>query len=107
MKKTNFYFCCNDTIAEIQSSFVHYYPGREIHFFSNNGKNQPDSDWIMLSPEVKIRDISPTSTDGCIELNDGMTVTEFENVIREHFKLHVEISPLVERNHFYHLNITL
>jgi hypothetical protein len=100
MKKTNFYFCCQDTIAEIQSSFSHYYPSLEINFFSNSEKTQPDNAWIMLSPEVKISDISPESRDGCIELNDKMTIPDLENSIQDHFKLHVEISPRIGKPNF-------
>ncbi len=100
MNRTNFYFCCNDTIAEVQSSFSHFYPSLEINFFSNNEKTQPDNAWVMLSPEVKIRDISPESQDGHIELNDKMTITDLENSIQDHFKLHVEISPRVGKSSF-------
>lgn len=100
MKKTNFYFSCHDTIAEIQSSFSHYYPSLEISFFSNNEKNQPDNAWVMLSPEVKIRDISPESRNGCVELNDIMTISDLEKAIRDHFKLQVEISTRIEKPHF-------
>jgi hypothetical protein len=100
MKNTNFYFSRHDTIGEIKNSFSHYYPSMEINFFSNNKKNQPDNAWVMLSAEVRIRDISPESRNGCVELNDKMTITELENSIGAHFNLHVEISPCVAKPHF-------
>jgi|GEM_PF-2282457 len=100
MNKKNFYFCCHDTIAEIQSSFAHFYPSLEIHFFSNSEKSQPDNAWVMLSPEVKIRDISPVSQDGCVELNDKMTISDLEKSIQDQFKLHVEILPRIVKPHF-------
>jgi hypothetical protein len=100
MKRTNFYFRCNETIAEIQSSFSHIYPFLEINFFSNNEKTQSNDAWVMLSPEIKIRDISPDGRDGCIELNDQITLSDLENSIHDHFKLHVEISPQIRKQHF-------
>jgi len=100
MNKTNFYICFSDTIAEIQSSFSHFYPSLEINFFSNNEKTQSNNGWVMLSPEVKIRDISPDCREGCIALNDRMTITDLENSINDHFKLHAEISPTAGKRHF-------
>jgi hypothetical protein len=100
MNKTNFYFCCNDSIAEIQSSFSQFYPSLGISFFSNNEKTQPNNAWVMLSPEIKIRDISPDSRDGYIVLNNKMTITDLESSIQDHFKLHVEISPIMGKQQF-------
>ncbi len=93
MKKTNFYICRTDTIAEIQSSFSHFYPNLAINFFSNNEKNQSNASCVMFSPEVRVRDISPDCQDGCIELNNNMTTDDLEQSIHDHFGLHVEISP--------------
>jgi hypothetical protein len=93
MNRTNFYICRNDTIAEIQSSFSHFYPNLAINFFSNNDKNQSNVSCVMFSPEVRVRDISPICRDGCIELNNNMTMDDLEKSIHDHFGLHVEISP--------------
>jgi len=93
MKKINFYISRNDTVHEIQESFSRFYPNLEINFFGSVGKTQPVNSCVKFSPEVRIRDISPESQEGCIELNDTMTDTELENLIHDHFNLHVEISP--------------
>jgi len=108
MKRTNFYFCCHDTVAEIQAGFSHYYPSLEINFFSNNEKYHPDNAWVMLSPAVRISDISPESRDGCVVLNDKMTITDLENSLQDHFKLHVEISPRIVKQNFTfsHVRVT-
>ncbi|HET7001638.1 MAG TPA: hypothetical protein VFI33_10025 [Puia sp.] len=100
MKRQIFHFCCNDTIAEIQSSFSHFFPSLDINFFSTNEKAHSNNDWVMLSPEVKISDISPYGQDGCIELNDRITLSDLENSIHDHLKLHVEISPHVSKQTF-------
>jgi hypothetical protein len=93
MKKTNFYICRNDTIAEIQSSFLRFYPNSMINFFSNNEINQSDAFCVMYSPEVRVRDMSPGCLDGCIELNNSMSNEDLEKSIHDQFGLHVEISP--------------
>ncbi len=93
MNKTNFFICRNDTIAELQYSFSHHFPSLEINFFSNVENPLLMSSCVMFSPEVRIQDISPGCQDGCIELNDKMTIDELEHSIYDHFKLHVEISP--------------
>jgi hypothetical protein len=100
MNRTNFYLSRNDTIAEIQSSFSQFYPSLEIKFFSNNEKTPSNDAWVKLSPEVKIRDISPDGRDGCIEINDRITLADMENSMNDHFKLHVEISPLMGKRDF-------
>jgi hypothetical protein len=93
MNRTNFTFCSNDTIAEIQSCFSRFYPNWVINFFSNNEKNQPNDSCVMFSPEVRVQDISLYYGDGCIEFSDDMTTEDLEKSIHEYFGLHVEISP--------------
>ncbi len=96
MKKTNFYISGNDTIEEIQNIFSLFYPFTEINFFSDTEKNFLNHTCIMYSPEVRIRDISPDCPDGCIELNDQMTVTELENLFHDNFNLYAVISLKTE-----------
>lgn len=93
MNKTNFYICCNDTIAEIKGRFSQFYPSFEINFFSNNEKTQSNNSCVLFSPEVRIRDINPDCPNGYIELNDKMTMDELENLIHDRFGLHAEIQP--------------
>ena len=93
MNKTNFYFCCNDSVAEIQSRFSRFYPDWVINFFSNIEINQSNDSCVMFSSEVKIRDISPDCGDRCIDLNNNMSPDELEKSIHDYFGLHVEISP--------------
>lgn len=95
MKRTNFNFRDIDTFGEIQTCFSHYFPSLKINFFLNKKDTQPDNAWVMLSPEVKIGTISPDSRNGSVELNNEMTITELENSINEHFKVHSEISPII------------
>jgi hypothetical protein len=93
MNKSNFFICRSDTIAEVQCSFSRFYPSLEINFFSNIENPRLMNSCVMYSPEVRIRDISPGCQDGCIELNDKMTIDDLEHSIYDHFKLHAEISP--------------
>jgi hypothetical protein len=93
MNKTNFFICRDDTIAELKSSFSRFYPSLEINFFSRVENPQTMNSCVLFSPDVRIRDISPGCGDGCIELNDKMTIDELERSIYDHFKLHAEISP--------------
>jgi len=108
MKRTNFHISGDDTIQEIQRSFSHFYPGLEINFFSHSEKSLATHSCVMFSPEVRIRDISPECCNGCIELNDQMTATELENLFRDNFNLHAEMSLKTEklmgmpRLHRYH-----
>jgi hypothetical protein len=97
MKKTNFYICRNDTIQVIQGNFSHFYPSLDINFFSNNEKNILNNSCVMFSPEVQIRDINPDCQDGCIEINDNMTIDELENLIQDNFNLHAEISSKISK----------
>ena len=54
----------------------------------------------MFSPEVRVRDINPYCQDGYIELKEDMTVAEVENLFRDHFKLHAEISSETAKQSF-------
>ena len=93
MNRTNFTFCSNDTIADIQSSFSRFYPNWEINFFSNIENCQNYDSCVMFSREVRVRDINPDCGNGCIELNNNTTADDLEKSIHDCFGLHVEISP--------------
>jgi hypothetical protein len=95
MNRTNFTFCSNDTIAEIQSSFSRFFPNWAISFFSNTEINQPSDSCVMYSSEVRIRDISPDCGNRCIEFKNDMTTDDLEKSIHDYFGLHVEISPRI------------
>src|SRR5579864_7579219 len=99
MKRTNFYLCHNETIGEMQICFSHYYPTLEINFFCNSKNPHPDGARVMLSPEVKIGTISPDCRNGCVVLNNEMTITELEDAINDHFKVHSEICPVNNGKH--------
>jgi|SRR5450631_1824794 len=93
MNKTNLFICRNDTIAEVQSRFSRFYPSLEINFFSRVENLLSMNSCVKFSPEVRIGDISPGCRDGCIELNDKISIEDLEHSIYDHFKLHAEISP--------------
>lgn len=93
MNMANFTFCSNDTIAEIQNSFSHFFPNWSINFFSNIENNQPNDSCVMFSSEVRVRDISPDCGNECIEFNNDMTSDDLEKSIYDYFGLRVEISP--------------
>jgi hypothetical protein len=100
MRKTAFQICRDDTIRKIQEKFSHFYPVFQINFFSSNKNILSGKSCVMFSPEVRVRDINPNCQDGCIELKDDMTVAEVENLFRDHFRLHAEISSLNEKQSF-------
>jgi hypothetical protein len=94
MRKTNFHIDSNDSIAEIKRRFSDTCPNYYIDFFTNDAEGPSNYSCAMYTPQVRMRDMIHQFRSGIIEINDQMKIEEIEHLFYDHFKLHVQVSPL-------------
>jgi hypothetical protein len=75
-------------ISEVQEDFNRFYPFLKIEFFRNHNAGQPQR---VLTPGLKLGDITYSMHEGSIQLSDNMTVCELEDVFKDRFGLEVHV----------------
>jgi hypothetical protein len=80
-------------ISEIQHEFSAVYPFLKIEFFRNGHTRRNRSLYHKLIPHNKfLKDIWSWKKDtGRLEISDAMSVTEFEDALKDHFGLSAQV----------------
>jgi hypothetical protein len=79
-------------IREVQRNFSGFYPFLRINFFKNrnNGKQITEQS-IVYADKVRLSEINPDLSGGEIEISDGTTILEFENILSRRFGLYAQV----------------
>jgi len=87
-KDMKLYISQNRAISEVQQDFNKAYPFLKIEFYKNS---EPGFARRHLTNSMMIRAAGLTRS-GELDINDTMTVGYLENILREKFGLHVQVS---------------
>lgn len=82
----------NKKVAALQQEFNEAFPYLKIEFFSREHERRGGSlRQEMLSPDTELGQLQKKPTAGSIMLKDSMTVSELEELFKQHFGLAVQV----------------
>lgn len=88
----NLHIAPNRLISDIQNEFNTVFPFLKIEFFNNKSLFRADFSSKQIIPSIrKIGDSQLSITDGIIEIDQEMKVSELEKLFRTQFNLAVQV----------------
>lgn len=79
----------NTTLGSIQSQFSDYFPSLELEFFRN--PYSWETPIRLLSPNLKVVDVTYNVQEGSLQLADDMTIGELADIFNDRFGLHIQV----------------
>jgi hypothetical protein len=76
-------------LGNVQAGFNYFFPSYRLEFF--RGQPGPCERVHALESNQKIGEITYTLQEGSINLSDGLTVAELEEIFNDRFGLHVHV----------------